>query len=203
MIATHVLKTLRNLRVLIIHPHDQEGEILIRQMKRIGCQVEAVWPLPTTLPSNADVVFVTVQEDALDDIRRMWVDDRPLKPTLIAMVAYEAPTVLQAVIDINADAVMTRPIRSFGVMTNLVAARQVWLREKVYREKVFKLQGKVKSINKINQAKSMLMNTLSMSEEDAYKVIRDRAMSKRVTIEEMAVSIINANELLQSIKNSG
>lgn len=200
--AANVLKTLRDLRVLVVHPHDQEGEILIRQLDRIGCQIEALWPLPDPLPAMADVIFITIQEDALDDLRRVCSDDGPLKPTLIALVSYEAPTVLQAVIDINFDAVITRPIRSFGVMANLVTARQVWLREKAQREKAHKLQRKMMSINKINQAKSMLMDTLNISEKEAYKLIRDRAMSKRVTTEEMAVSIINANELLQSLKKS-
>ena len=34
------------------------------------------------------------------------------------------------------------------------------------------------------------------SEEDAYKIIRDQAMSKRVTAEEIADAVINANEIL-------
>lgn len=196
----NVLKTLRELRVLVVHPHDREGEILIRQLKRIGCQVEAVWPLPTSLPPMVDVVFVTVEENALSMIQKVFSDDRPIRPTLIALVAYEAPTVLQVVLEINADTVITRPLRSFGVMTNLVVARQVWLKEKVYREKADKLQRKVKSINKINQAKSMLMSAMDISEDKAYKIIRDGAMSKRLNMEEMAISIINANNLLQSLQ---
>ncbi|MCB1754258.1 MAG: ANTAR domain-containing protein [Gammaproteobacteria bacterium] len=197
--VNELLRTLRTLRVLVLHPHDREGEILIEQLNRIGCQVETSWPLPATLPPTSDIVFVTVKENALDELRDVCNDDRPLMPTLIAMIDYESPLVLQAVIDINADAVMTRPIRSIGVLTNLVAARQVWLREKYHREKVYKLQRKVKGIQKISQAKTILMTAKQITEDEAYKLIRERAMSKRVTTEEMAVSIINANELLQSI----
>lgn len=198
--VSHLFKTLRDLRVLVVHPQDQEGEILLRQLNRIGCQVEAVWPLPDILPPAVDVVFVTVQEEALSDLRRMCDDDRSLKPTLIALIEYESPIVLQAVIDIDADAVMTRPIRPFGVMTNLVTARHVWLREQANRAKLHKLQRKLRSIHKVNQAKSILMETRGISEEEAYKIIRDRAMTKRVTTEEMAVSIINADDLLHTLQ---
>ncbi len=43
------------------------------------------------------------------------------------------------------------------------------------------------------------MNTRGLSEDDAYKIIRDQAMSKRVTAEEIADAVINANEILGSI----
>ena len=45
-------------------------------------------------------------------------------------------------------------------------------------------------------AKSILMSTRGLSEEDAYKIIRDQAMSERVTAEEIADAVINANEIL-------
>lgn len=35
-----------------------------------------------------------------------------------------------------------------------------------------------------------------MSEEEAYDLIRNRAMTKRVTTEEIAGAVINANEIL-------
>ena len=40
------------------------------------------------------------------------------------------------------------------------------------------------------------MQSRNMSEEDAYKLIRDRAMSRRATTEEIADAVIKANEIL-------
>ena len=45
------------------------------------------------------------------------------------------------------------------------------------------------------------MKIQSISEEDAYKTIRAQAMSKRISIDEMADAIINANYLLSSGMN--
>jgi AmiR/NasT family two-component response regulator len=40
------------------------------------------------------------------------------------------------------------------------------------------------------------MRTRQISDGAAYDLIRDQAMSKRVTTEEIAAAIINANEVL-------
>ena len=45
-------------------------------------------------------------------------------------------------------------------------------------------------------AQNILMRTRNVSEKAAYDLIRDQAMAKRVTTEEIALAIINANEIL-------
>ena len=44
--------------------------------------------------------------------------------------------------------------------------------------------------------KLTLMAIAGISEEEAYKGIRDQAMAKRVTTEEIADAVINANEII-------
>ena len=51
-----------------------------------------------------------------------------LRPTLIAIVGYEDPSTLQLVLEAGAVAVIERPIRPFGLLTNLTIARSIWLR---------------------------------------------------------------------------
>jgi AmiR/NasT family two-component response regulator len=53
-------------------------------------------------------------------------------------------------------------------------------------------------MQKIQKAKSILMEKQGLTEDDAYQTLRQQAMGKRITIEDMAIAIINANELLQS-----
>jgi len=59
-----------------------------------------------------------------------------------------------------------------------------------------RIAGLLAGLRKINKAKSILMNSPGLSEDDAYKVIRDQAMSKRVNAEEIADAVINANDIL-------
>ena len=46
------------------------------------------------------------------------------------------------------------------------------------------------------EAQEILCTQHGISKEEAYHVIREQAMQKRVTAEEIARSIINANEIL-------
>ena len=40
-------------RVLVMHPRDAEGEALIDQLRRIGCNVQGVWPPPAKLRTTS------------------------------------------------------------------------------------------------------------------------------------------------------
>jgi AmiR/NasT family two-component response regulator len=64
--------------------------------------------------------------------------------------------------------------------------------------RIRKLEQKLSGIQKIQKAKSILMEKQGLNEDDAYQTLRRQAMGKRVPMEEMATAIINANELLHS-----
>ena len=51
-------------------------------------------------------------------------------------------------------------------------------------------------MNKIAKAKAILMETQGLSEHDAYESIRRQAMAKRMPMDDMAIAIINAHDLL-------
>ncbi|MBI3093624.1 MAG: ANTAR domain-containing protein [Rhodocyclales bacterium] len=128
-----------------------------------------------------------------------WIksEDAPIR---VAVVNYENPTIVDGMLRLGASAVIATPIRSFGVLSTLILARQLAGDLRQERKRVAKLESKLQSIRKIADAKSVLMNSRKISEEDAYAVIRDQAMVKRVTIEEIATAIVNANEILSMVR---
>lgn len=192
-----LLKDLRSLRVAVFHPRDNDGEQLIRQLQRIGCQVQAFWPLPAELNEPFDVAFLAVNPETIVlDLPWIKSEDAPIR---VAVVNYENPTIVDGMLRLGASAVIATPIRSFGVLSTLILARQLAGDLRLQRKRVAKLESKLQSIRKIADAKSVLMNSRKISEEDAYAVIRDQAMVKRVTIEEIATAIVNANEILSMI----
>lgn len=192
-----LLKDLRSLRVAVFHPRDNDGEQLIRQLQRIGCQVQAFWPLPVELSEPFDVAFLAVNPETIVlDLPWIKSEDAPIR---VAVVNYENPTIVDGMLRLGASAVIATPIRSFGVLSTLILARQLAGDLRLERKRVAKLESKLQSIRKITDAKSVLMNSRKISEEDAYAVIRDQAMVKRVTIEEIATAIVNANEILSMV----
>ncbi|MBS9477779.1 ANTAR domain-containing response regulator [Ancylobacter radicis] len=193
--AIEILKELRGLRVHVIHPPDEERASLVEHLRRIGCHVDIIWPVPAEWPA-ADIVLLAIEQDARAAIMKLLKSDPHARPTLIAIVGYENPSTLQLVLESGAVAVVERPIRPFGLLTNLTIARSLWLEREDARRRVAKLERKLSGIQKIQKAKSILMDSQGLSEEEAYQSIRRQAMAKRMAMEEMALAIINANELL-------
>jgi two-component system, response regulator / RNA-binding antiterminator len=83
-------------------------------------------------------------------------------------------------------------------LTNLTIARSLWMERQEASRRIRKLERKLSGIQKIQKAKSILMEKQGLNEDDAYQTLRKQAMAKRVGMEEMATAIINANELLHS-----
>ena len=189
-----LLKDLRTLKVAVFHPDDADGRQLTQQLQRIGCQVQAFWPPLPVLPEGIDVIFLAVRPDNID-MGFEWLkgDDAP---AVIAVVTYENPTIVEIVLHIGAQAVLPSPIRSFGLLSALVVARCVHGDLKSLRRRSQKLEAKFLGVRHIAEAKSILVRTRQITDGAAYDLIRDQAMSKRVTTEEIAAAIINANEIL-------
>ena len=178
----------------MLHPDDADGRQLTQQLQRIGCQVQAFWPPVPTLPEGIDVVFLAVQPEILQ-LDFDWAKaENP--PTCIAVVTYENPTIVDTVLRLGAKAVLPAPVRSFGLLSALVIARTLHSEIRDQGRRIRKLEAKLNGARCIAEAKSILMRTRNISELHAYDLIRDQAMSKRVTTEDIAAAIVNANEIL-------
>ena len=189
-----LLGDLRSLRVAVLHPDDSDGLHLIQQLQRIGCQTQAFWPPPPILPDTIDVVFVAVRPDIVH--RDMTWRTPEMRAALIAIVTYENPTIVQTVLELGAHAVMPAPVRSFGVLSTLVIARGVQHELSSQLKQIRKLETRLQGQRRLAEAKAVLMQTRHISEDAAYDLIRAQAMAKRMSMDEIALAIINANEIL-------
>jgi AmiR/NasT family two-component response regulator len=196
-VAIQILRDLRGLRVHVVHPPDNERASLVEHLRRIGCVVETQWPVPDCWAEGSDLVLLVIENDMRVEIQRLLKSDADYRPTLIAIVSYEDPSTLQLVLEAGAVAVVERPIRPFGLLTNITIARSLWLERRESDKRVRKLERKLSGLQRIQKAKTILMNGQGLSEADAYESIRRQAMSKRLSMDDMASAIIHANELLQ------
>jgi len=189
------LKELRTLTVAVVHPDDSDGRQLTQQLQRIGCKVQAFWPPIQSIGKDVDVAFVAVRPDILN-LNMEWARAEDA-PTVIAVVNYENPTIVEVVLDLEAKAVLPSPVRSFGLLSTLVLARESHKVNRALSRRLKKVEAKLLGVRHIADAKSILMQTHQVSETEAYDLIRDQAMAKRTTTEEVARAIVEAHELLQ------
>ncbi|MBP0583454.1 ANTAR domain-containing response regulator [Labrys portucalensis] len=194
--TAHLLKDLKGLRVQVIHPPDAQGVALVEHLRRIGCSCETTWPLPQAVSATAVVVLVSIEQENRDKILRLFRPVEPSDPAVLAVVSFEDPSTLQVVLECGALAVIERPIRPFGLLTNLIIARSLWMERQSAAKRIRKLERKLAGNNRILRAKTILMETQGLSEPEAYESIRKQAMGKRVAMDDVATAIINAYELL-------
>ena len=188
------LKDLRSLRVAVFHPDDNDGTQIIQQLQRIGCQVFVHWPPLPTLPNDLDVVILSVRPDTVDYAYEWARGDEC--PAVIAVVTYENPTIVEAVLRTGARAVLPSPVRTFGLLSTLVIARQVDTDYKANSKRLRKLEAKLLNVRNVSAAKEILMRTQAINETQAYELIRREAMAKRTTTEEIASLIVRAHGIL-------
>lgn len=190
-----ILDDLRQAKILVIHPRDDDGAALVDHLKRLGCEVKAVWPAPATIPADTDAVFVQVGETSVEDLATLL---ETANTAVIAIVTYESPTSLKAVIDLNAHGVLTKPLRQLGVLTQFALARYRFSYEARLANKVKKLEETMKGRRTIEKAVKVLTAMNGLDEEAAYKQIRDQATAKRVAVVSVAEGIIAANEAMRA-----
>jgi AmiR/NasT family two-component response regulator len=192
--TSDLLRNLRELRVALLHPKDADGEMLTRQLQRIGCQVQGLWPPPTVLPDTVDVVFLAVRPES-PGLGFEWLKGER-SPTLVTVIGYENPTVVNVVLVLGAHGVLTAPVRSSGILSTLVVAMARRDDQIDARKRIARLEQKLQSANQISEAKTILMRNRGIGSEEAYRIIRELAMSKRVPIEEIARAVIHADAIL-------
>jgi AmiR/NasT family two-component response regulator len=188
-----LIEDLRGARVLVVHPRDSEGDALIDQLKRIGCNVRGVWPAPAAIPHDIDTVFQLI-ETSEDAVFPEGSNDHPL--TFVAIVDYENPTILKHLLDSNAHGVVNKPIRPFGILSSLVLARSLRGYTRRLEGKVQKLEETLKARRDVDKAVKILMGLKQVGEVEAYELIRAQATQKRVAMAEIAIAIISAQETL-------
>jgi AmiR/NasT family two-component response regulator len=184
----------RGLRVVVFHPDDDDGLTLTSHLRRIGLVVETIWPPSDVLPDKVDLVFRALlpEERAPKDA---WLG--PDAPPLISVVAFENPTFIDQAIKMGADAIITTPIRASGLLSAVVMALQHAKQARQYTQRIAKLEQKLLDNRALTEAKGILMLMHQLSEYEAYDMLRAQAMAKRVSIDDMCHSVIQAGEILQ------
>lgn len=195
----NLIGDLRSLNVLILHSRDADCDDLIQQILRIGCNVEAIWPIPDSLPANVDVVFVEIRESVSPSLSKLLSQRPEKRPTVIGIIGYENPSVLEGILELDVQMVLSKPLRAFGVLSCILMARRNWLSRLEALRTEEKLKQRLEHIQRITEAKFILMRHHGINEKDAYKAIRSQAMSRRTSTLEIANAIINADGLLSNL----
>lgn len=193
---SRVVEMLRDLRVAVIHAPDQDRDALVGQLRRIGCQVLPVWPLPDMPPRGMDLIFLSL--DHRFQPTKSWAVDEDA-PAVVAILEYENPVILKALVDTGVHGVLVKPLRPAGVLSTLTLARWLHGYHRRLEAKVRKLEETLKAQRDISKAARILAEVKGVTESDAFETIRIQATRRRISMAEVAASIINAQDVLKDM----
>jgi AmiR/NasT family two-component response regulator len=166
-------------------------------MWRVGVlfsrSVRAAWPIPDEVPKDINVVFVLVEHAGPEAFPWTARSDGPI---VIGLVDYESPTTLKALLDWKAHGVVNKPIRPFGIMSSLVLARALGSYHGRLEAKINKLEETLRARRDVEKAIRILMELKNIEESDAYRLLRDQAQAKRLSIGQIAASIVSLHDTL-------
>lgn len=193
-ITPAVLKNIRELNVVILHPQDQDGEEISGQLRRLGCKYQTFWPELDALPAGTNLVLLAVRPETLS-LKYPWMG-QPSTPPLIPVVTFENPITVTAVLQLEAFATIASPVRSAGLLTAIAVTISQHRARRALERYIDRLEQKQAHSHAIERATKIVMESRSIDHTNAYKLLRSQAMLKRESIESIANGIVKANELL-------
>jgi AmiR/NasT family two-component response regulator len=183
--TTPVRSNFRGAHAWVALPDDQNRDVLVRTLDRLGVSVTATGPESTDFVAGSqDVVFVDADQDFM-----VLGSDTPH----IALIGMEAPSRLARVVRHRAAAVLMKPVRATGVFTALfLAFNEHAIRQRELSERE-NLSRRAEGRRVVVKAILKIMKDRDLTDDEAYREMRLASMAKRISIEEFAAEIIAAS----------
>jgi two-component system, response regulator / RNA-binding antiterminator len=183
--TSSVRSNFRGARACVVLPEDQNCEILVRTLERLGLQVTVRNPA-AEIPAEGphDVVFVDADQDFI-------VLDQDIPH--IALIGIEAPSRLGRVVRHRMAAFLMKPVRATGVFTAIfLAFNEHATRQREAQERQ-QFARRAEGRRVVVKAIFKLMKDRDLSDDDAYRELRVASMAKRISVEEFAAEIVAAS----------
>ncbi len=182
-----------SLEIIAAVPPDNEGDALSRELLRTRNRVRRLWPIPARLPENADAIFCELVPELPQCVP--WIPGQPTAALVVVTSAVQPPD-LRLLRNCAPHAILHRPFTAGMVLTSLALGRAQFLYERRLRTRIDKLDETLRAFRSVERAKSILMQTQKLDEEQAYQFIRRQAMNRRVSISAVAAALVDSHDVL-------
>lgn len=185
--------TFANLSILAVVDPDTEGEALIRGLQRTQARVSHVWPAPSSYPVDVDIVL----SELLDDLpqRMPWTPGE--FPVALCLIIREQARLNMATLrDSTPHGTISLPVRRNDIAVGLTVTLEQFHYERRLRARIDKLDDYIRAIRSVERAKAVIMARKQIDENEAYHYLRRQAMARRISIGELALAIVDTDQLL-------
>jgi AmiR/NasT family two-component response regulator len=180
---------------VILHREDANTERLERQLGLLGIRSIRQWE-PLAAGDSADLVLV--------DADQGWDDLLPEKgdalgKPLVALLGSEAPGRIAWAMKQGASAIIPKPVAASAVYPALVMAVSIHEERRAVAERLQYLEERVRMRPLVHAAVEKLRAARGLDEERAYAILRDCAMRRRLSMEQVSAIFLGGLEPLPEV----
>jgi AmiR/NasT family two-component response regulator len=182
-------------QAVILHREDANTERLERQLGLLGIRSVRQWA-PLEDWTIADLVLVDADQ-GWDDLLPPKVD-MPGKP-LVALLGSEAPGRIAWAMQQGTSAIIPKPVAASAVFPALVMAVSIHNERGAVAERLQHLEERVRMRPLVHAAVEKLRAARNLDEEHAYAILRDCAMRRRLSMEQVSAMFLGGAEPLPEV----
>jgi AmiR/NasT family two-component response regulator len=189
--STFTLPNFSGCKAVVVHPEDQNCELLLPQLRMLGLSAETNWPVLRARPDSMDVVFFDA--DRGYDGQFPWDAGNAPAPS-IALLGSEAPGRIEWTLRQKPDAFIQKPVRTGGIFSVLSIAFHNFRHQRRVKHKLDDLNWRLRARPAVVAAIQLLGSELGLDNAEAYQLLRTHAMRQRISIEPLCerISLLNS-----------
>ncbi|CAN5186910.1 hypothetical protein BH10PSE7_BH10PSE7_12380 [soil metagenome] len=191
--ANNTLPQLAQEKICLVCDTDEEGQALLRHLQRHRAAVTRFWPPQERIGENADIVLCEYFPRMGG--RLAWVPGEPCA-ALIILLPQTGRYDLAEIRAACPDAVLHRPYVAHAIDVSLTVALDHFGYNKRQRLRIARLEENGRAMRDIEKAKQVIMSSKNVGEQEAYRILRDIAMKRRLPVATVAGKFVDAAENL-------
>lgn len=166
-----------------------------------GYNIIAVFPADIHLPERVaqlqpDMIIIDAESDARDVLEHVVVATRDALRPIVLFTEDHDTSSMAAAMDAGVSAYVVAGLQSDRIKPVLDVAMARFNSEQKLRTELSDTRLKLAERKTIERAKGLLMERHRMSEDDAYRKLRNLAMDRNLKLSEIAQRILDVADLL-------
>lgn len=142
--------------------------------------------------NDPDLVFMDIRMPNMDGIEaaQSIQDELKRRIPIIMLTAYSQPELYEKASQAGAFAYLTKPLRKADLGPAIEIARSRAFEIDELSQEVNSLSEKLETRKLVEKAKGLLMKKLGLDEETAFRNMQKASMNKRISIKEVAQTVL-------------
>lgn len=168
---------------------DDQMQSALREMQRSRAEVRLIWPVPSRLSGSVDILICDYGPGLAEMLP--W-NPGEAEAALVLVLPQNGQFNEDAVATLAPHAVLQRPVRPDLMRVTIINAWSQFRYERRLRDRIQRLDENLRAIREVERAKRLLMVEQGVGEDAAYKMLRDTAMQRQVSVAAVASAIVSA-----------